>query len=214
MVHVRHADALRLVRHGVLRLLLRADEEDRSVALADIASKVVRLLQQLLRLREVDDVDATALGEDEAAHLRVPAACLVAEMNPGLQQLSHGDDSHVGAPSVWLCSVQPAGPRAHRTQRQASAPGQSPPGSGTFGAESVAAMRLWAGAGPARARASAPSSSGGSGDSTSTEWPLNGCGNASRAAWRNWRSRPRSRRFPYSGSPATGRSIAPRWTRI
>ena len=89
---VRHADARRLLRDGVLRLLLRADEEDRAAALGDVAREVVRLLEQLLRLLEVDDVDAAALAEDEAAHLRVPATRLVAEVDSGLQQLSHGDD--------------------------------------------------------------------------------------------------------------------------
>jgi hypothetical protein len=44
----------------------------------------------------------------------------------------------------------------------------------------------------ARARASAASRAGGSGDSTSTCSPVTGCGNASRAACKNWRSRPRS----------------------
>src|SRR4029079_15376412 len=53
-----------------------------------------RLFEQRLRLLQVDDVDAAALVEDEALHLRVPAARLVAEVNPGLQQLLHGDDCH------------------------------------------------------------------------------------------------------------------------
>jgi hypothetical protein len=94
VVHVWHADAARLLGDRVLALLLRADEQDRAVALCDVAREVVRLLQQLERLLEVDDVDAAALGEDESLHLRVPAACLVTEVNPGLQQLSHGDNSH------------------------------------------------------------------------------------------------------------------------
>ena len=43
---------------------------------------------------------------------------------------------------------------------------------------------------------------------TSTRAPVNGCSNASRVAWRNCRSSPSSSGPPYSGSPATGRSIA------
>ena len=77
---------------GVLRLLLRADEEDRAAALREVAREVVRLLEQLGGLGQVDDVDAAALGEDEALHLRVPAAGLVAEVDSGLQELTHGDD--------------------------------------------------------------------------------------------------------------------------
>ena len=45
----------------------------------------MRLLEQRLRLGEIDDVDAAALGEDESLHLRIPATGLVAEVNAGLQ---------------------------------------------------------------------------------------------------------------------------------
>jgi hypothetical protein len=91
---VRHADALGVRLDRVLRLLLRADEEDGAAALGDAAREVVRLVEQLLRLLQVDDVDAPALVEDEALHLRVPAAGLVAEVDSGLQELLHGDDGH------------------------------------------------------------------------------------------------------------------------
>src|SRR3712207_8695045 len=50
-----------------------------------------RSLEQPLGLLQVDDVDAPALAEDVAAHLGVPPARLVAEMDAGLQQLP---DSH------------------------------------------------------------------------------------------------------------------------
>ena len=101
MVHVRHADALRLLLDRVLRLLLRADEEDRAAALGDVTRNFVCFLEQRERLLEVDDVDAAALGEDEPLHLRIPAARLVAEMDSGLQELSHGDNCH-GIPSSGL----------------------------------------------------------------------------------------------------------------
>ena len=81
-----------MLLHRVLRLLLRADEEDGAAALGEVADERVRLLEHLLRLLEVDDVDAAALGEDEAAHLRVPAARLMAEVDAGLQQLPHAYD--------------------------------------------------------------------------------------------------------------------------
>ena len=89
VVHVRHADALGLLGDGVLALLLRADEEDGAAAVGDVLDEIVCLLDECKRLLEVDDVDPAALGEDEALHLRVPAARLVAEMDSGLQELSH-----------------------------------------------------------------------------------------------------------------------------
>ena len=41
-------------------------------------------------LLEVDDVDAVALGEDEALHLGVPTTGLVTKVNPSLKQLADG----------------------------------------------------------------------------------------------------------------------------
>ncbi len=92
VVDVGHAYAGRVLGHSVLCLLLRADEEDRALALRDVACELVGLLEQLLGLREVDDVDPAALAEDVPAHLGVPATGLVAEVDAGLQQLPHGDD--------------------------------------------------------------------------------------------------------------------------
>ena len=45
-------------------------------------------------LGQVDDVDPVALREDVRAHLGVPAARLVAEVDAGLQQLAHRDGRH------------------------------------------------------------------------------------------------------------------------
>ena len=94
VVDVGHVDALRLLGDGVLRLLLRAHEEHGSAARRDVGDERVRLLEQRLRLGEVDDVDAAALAEDESLHLRIPAPRLVAEVNAGLQEVLHGHDRH------------------------------------------------------------------------------------------------------------------------
>ncbi len=102
----RHPDACCLGANCVLGLLLRADEQDRATAFSDVARKVVRFLDELLRLLQVDDVDAAALREDEALHLRVPATCLVAEVNSSLQQLLHGDNCQRDQPlSMWFSEV-------------------------------------------------------------------------------------------------------------
>jgi hypothetical protein len=42
-------------------------------------------------LREVDDMNAVALSEDEGRHFRVPAMGLVAEVNAGLEELAHSE---------------------------------------------------------------------------------------------------------------------------
>jgi hypothetical protein len=55
------------------------------------ANEFHRLLVQLHRLLEVDDVDLVALAEDVLGHLRIPVARLVAEMDAGLQHLTHRD---------------------------------------------------------------------------------------------------------------------------
>ena len=63
------------------------------------------------RLLQVDDVDAVALGEDEALHLRVPAPGLVPEVDAALEQLLHGDDRLVAVPAS-ACPASRRGPRA------------------------------------------------------------------------------------------------------
>src|SRR6266545_2154395 len=98
LIHEVHAGALGLLGDGFLGLLLGPDEEDLSSVGGHVANERVRLLDARERLLEVDDVDAIPLHEDEALHLRVPAARLVPEVDPGLQELLHGDNGHVGLP--------------------------------------------------------------------------------------------------------------------
>ncbi len=53
-------------------------------------------------LGEIDDVDPVALGEDERAHLGIPAAGLMAEVDSGLEQLPHRNGRHGVRPPVRL----------------------------------------------------------------------------------------------------------------
>ena len=92
VVDVGRVGAIGLLLDRLLRLLLRADEEHVATVLDGVAHEAVRGVDPLQRLLEVDDVDAVALTEDEALHLRVPAPGLVSEVDAGLQQLLHGDD--------------------------------------------------------------------------------------------------------------------------
>jgi hypothetical protein len=56
---------------------------------AELANVVHRLLVELHRLFEIDDVDLVALAEDVFGHLRIPVPRLVAEMDSGFQHLTH-----------------------------------------------------------------------------------------------------------------------------
>ena len=113
LVDVGLTHALSLLSDGFLGLLLGADEEDRAAVghgLLDEFEGVVDVAQRLL---QVDDVDAVALGEDEALHLRVPTTGLVSKVNAAVEQLADGDDGHADA----LLSVHPQGAFTSRARR-------------------------------------------------------------------------------------------------
>ena len=79
-------------------------------AVADeVAHERVGGLDATERLAQVDEIDPVALTKDVALHLRVPSAGLVAEVDPGLQELSHGNDGHRYVPPVG-CSPGAAPP--------------------------------------------------------------------------------------------------------
>src|SRR5262249_51824742 len=70
------------------------------------SDELVRLVDEVQGLLEIDDVDPIALSENESLHLRVPAPGLVAEVNAALQQLPHGDDRcHTGVPFLLVRRV-------------------------------------------------------------------------------------------------------------
>ena len=82
----------------------------------EVADEHVGLLDPRQGLVEVDQVDPAPLTVDEPLHLRVPTAGLVSEVDPGLEQLLHGDDSisHVvllpfGSSKPGHCDGQPEG---------------------------------------------------------------------------------------------------------
>ena len=70
-------------------------------------------------LGEVDDVDPVALREDERAHLGIPAARLVAEVDAGLEQLPHGDGGHAWSSCSVATSAGPVPDRVARASRSA-----------------------------------------------------------------------------------------------
>ncbi len=109
VLHVRHAGASGVLLDGVLGLLLGADEEDLAAAVRERRGELLRVEQGLLGLQQIDDVDAVDLAVDETAHLRVPTAGLVAEVDTGLEQVLEVDSAHAvygpfAQPSVvWAC---------------------------------------------------------------------------------------------------------------
>ena len=94
LVDVRHPAAVGPLLDRVARLLLGPDEEDRAALAGDLGGEVARLGEQLLGLQQVDDVDAVVLAVDVAAHARIPAPRLVAEMQPCRQQVSESGLGH------------------------------------------------------------------------------------------------------------------------
>ena len=94
LVDVRHAAFFGIATHGILRLLLGADEQHRATLGRQFAHEVVGDLGTLERLLEVDDVDAIALAEDETLHLRVPTTGLMPEVDSGFQHLARSNDCH------------------------------------------------------------------------------------------------------------------------
>ncbi len=106
LVDVGHADACRLLGDGLLGLLLGADEHHAAAVGDRLLDELVGAVDVGQRLLQVDDVDAVALSEDEALHLRVPAAGLMPEVHAGIEHFLHGDDGHAGRPPL---SFVPAG---------------------------------------------------------------------------------------------------------
>src|SRR5581483_2241940 len=110
MIDVGHVGGFGRLLDGVASLLLGSDEQDRAAAPGYVGGEPARILQQLLGLQQIDDVDAVPLTEDEAAHLGVPAARLVAEVHTGLQQLPDSDLGHcVQLPFLCVVGLPPAG---------------------------------------------------------------------------------------------------------
>ena len=165
--------------------------------------------EQRLRLEQVDDVDAAALAEDEAAHLRVPAARLVAEVDAGLQQLRDAYLSHDVLPLNGGAGSRPEASRfpAHGRAGQGREPRYR------TGVERLDSRGILDGSARLSARASTPGEVGGqrradvdrlAGDRM-REREARGVQELARQAERARRRRTRGRRRPGVRSPAGAR---------
>ena len=119
LIDVGHAHACRLLRYGLLGLLLRADKHDASATRDSLLDEFVGAVDVGQRLLQINNVDPVALSEDEALHLGIPASRLVAEVDTALEQLAHRDDGH----GVLLQSVSEAHQSVDNTRRSTSVPG-------------------------------------------------------------------------------------------
>src|ERR1700680_3642 len=100
LVDVEHAGALCFLADNVLCLLFCADEQKYLAAARHVFDCVIDFTQLDHRLLQVDDVDAVALLENVAGHLRIPATGLVPEMDSRFEELLHRDDRG------WSCHVR------------------------------------------------------------------------------------------------------------
>ena len=99
---------------GSWACFLVPDEQDLVAAGDGLADEFERDVQALDGLGEVDDVDPVALREDERAHLGVPAAGLVAEVDSGFEQLPHRDGRHGERPPVRFVPPRTSSPGTGR----------------------------------------------------------------------------------------------------
>jgi len=91
LVDEGHAAALGFQCDDLARLALGADHQDGAAARRQLADELHRVLEERLRLLEVDDVDLVAMAVDVRGHLGIPEARLVSEMDTGFQHFTHGD---------------------------------------------------------------------------------------------------------------------------
>src|SRR5206468_4042729 len=112
---------------------------DRAALGGDPGRELAGRVQQLLRLQQVDDVDAVSLTPDVALHAGVPATGLVAEVKSGLQQFPYPRLWHRAPLSRLACSSQAGrGPGSGRWTRL---PGRAPTAQRGVGCDCVADSR-------------------------------------------------------------------------
>ena len=140
LVDVGHAAGLGVLGHRTLGLLLGPDEQDGAAVGHQVADVGVGGLDAAEGLAQVDEVDPVALAKNEALHLRVPPARLVAEVDSGLQQLSHGNDGHRYVPPVG-CSPGAAPPDGRRPWNAPGACWSVVPPTALVGRTTLAAQR-------------------------------------------------------------------------
>jgi hypothetical protein len=68
----------------------------------EVADELMRRVEEWDRLLQIEDVNAIALSEDEALHLRVPAIFLVTEVDASFKELL---EAYRGISPLCRCHV-------------------------------------------------------------------------------------------------------------
>ena len=95
VVDVWHTNALGLGCNCFLGLLLGTDEEDVAAMGNGLINELVGRIDVGQCLLKINDVDAVAFRDDVALHLRIPTTGLVAKVDTGVKELTHGYNSHI-----------------------------------------------------------------------------------------------------------------------
>ena len=90
-----HAAAHGLIADRFLRLALGANKHDNPTIGNRITDNVIRDVNRLHRLLQINDMNTIAFGEDIRLHTRVPLVGPVAEMDAALKQRLHGNNCHL-----------------------------------------------------------------------------------------------------------------------
>src|ERR1700730_16425413 len=91
VVHEKCAAALRLFGDRFLGLALSAHKKNVPSLRGKFTNEATGFAEHFQRLLKIDNVNAVAFPENILLHFRIPASCLVTEVNSGLQQLFHGN---------------------------------------------------------------------------------------------------------------------------
>ena len=104
LVHIRLSHAGCLLADSFLSLLLGAHKQNGSTVGNGLTHKVVGLVDKGQGLLQVDDVNATAFGQNKALDFGVPPTSLVSKVNTAVEQLSNCYGSHRCTPLFSVIS--------------------------------------------------------------------------------------------------------------
>ena len=94
LVDKEHAATVGFFLDGVAGLLLGADEKNAFARGHGIDYELIGGVEKPDGALQIYDINPVASAKDEGFHFGVPPAGLVAEMDPGFQQLFHSDNCH------------------------------------------------------------------------------------------------------------------------